>query len=304
MLAPGALATVGAIASLTFGSQALSQSTSVTAEGAVLKEISAEFAFTEGPSADAQGNVFFTDQPNDRIVRWDATTGALTDWLKPSGRSNGTFFDAHGNLLACADEKNELWSISPQKEVQRLLGQVKGKALNGPNDLWIRPDGTLYFTDPLYPRDYWERSADMQQDGQHVYFLAKGSSQPLQVTDDLEQPNGLIGTPDGKLLYVADIRGRKTYRYDIEKNGHLTNKQLFCSLGSDGMTLDDQGNVYLTGRGVSVYNPQGERIQHIAIPSGWTANVTFAGKDRNLLFITASRSVYTIEMKTRGAGPF
>ncbi|MEC7904776.1 MAG: SMP-30/gluconolactonase/LRE family protein, partial [Verrucomicrobiota bacterium] len=174
----------------------------------------------------------------------------------------------------------------------------------GPNDLWIRPDGALYFTDPLYPRDYWERSADMQQDGQHVYFLAKGSSQPVQVTDDLEQPNGLIGTPDGKLLYVADIRGRKTYRYDIEKNGHLTNKQLFCSLGSDGMTLDDQGNVYLTGRGVSVYNPQGERIQHIAIPSGWTANVTFGGKDRNLLFITASRSVYTIEMKTRGAGPF
>ena len=103
---------------------------------------------------------------------------------------------------------------------------------------------------------------------------------------------------------MADIRGRKTYRYDIEKNGHLTNKQLFCSLGSDGMTLDDQGNVYLTGRGVSVYNPQGERIQHIAIPSGWTANVTFGGKDRNLLFITASRSVYTIEMKTRGAGPF
>ena len=211
MLAPCALATVGAIASLTFGSQALSQSTSVTAEGAVLKEVSAEFAFTEGPSADAQGNVFFTDQPNDRIVRWDATTGALTDWLKPSGRSNGTFFDANGNLLACADEKNELWSISPQKEVQRLLGRVKGKALNGPNDLWIRPDGALYFTDPLYPRDYWERSADMQQDGQHVYFLAKGSSQPLQVTNDLEQPNGLIGTPDGKLLYVADIRGRKIH---------------------------------------------------------------------------------------------
>jgi len=103
MLAPCALATIGAIASLTYGTQAQSQSTSVTAEGAVLKEVSAEFAFTEGPSTDAQGNVFFTDQPNDRIVRWDATTGALTDWLKPSGRSNGTFFDAHGNLLACAD---------------------------------------------------------------------------------------------------------------------------------------------------------------------------------------------------------
>ena len=128
MLAPCALATIGAIASLTFGTQAQSQNKSVTAEGAVLKELSAEFAFTEGPSADAQGNVFFTDQPNDRIVRWDATTGALTDWLKPSGRSNGTFFDANGNL--------DFWP-APMKKTSSGPSPLKKRS----NDCWAKSKG-------------------------------------------------------------------------------------------------------------------------------------------------------------------
>lgn len=275
----------------------------VTAQGASLKLISDSFAFTEGPSADRQGNVFFTDQPNDRIVRWDAGSGVLSDWLKPSGRSNGTYFDHQGNLLTCADENNQLWSITPSGEITVLIKQVRDKQLNGPNDLWIRPDGGIYFTDPLYPRDYWERSPAMQQDGQHVYFLPKGSSKPIQVTQDLQQPNGLIGTPDGKKLYVADIRGRKTYVYQIQEDGQLKNAQLFCEMGSDGMTIDKEGNIYLTGRGVSVFNPAGEQIEHIPVPSGWTANVTFGGSQRNLLFITASQSVYTLEMRTRGVDP-
>ncbi len=276
----------------------------VTAPGAQLQQLGNGFKFTEGPSSDREGNVYFTDQPNDRIVRWDAKSGELTDWLKPAGRSNGTFFDADGQLVTCADGRNELWSIGPDKKARVLVLEYDSKALNGPNDLWIRPDGGLYFTDPLYKRPYWERDPSMQQDGQHVYYLPKGSNRPIRVADGLKQPNGIIGTPDGKKLYVADIRAGKTWSYKIHQDGKLSDKTLFCEMGSDGMTIDSEGNIYLTGRGVTVFNSLGEQIQSIPVPVGWAANVTFGGTDGRLLFITASKAVFGIRMRTRGVSPF
>ena len=273
----------------------------IIADGAELEKLAGEYAFTEGPATDSDGNVFFTDQPNDRIVRWDAKDGSVSDWLKPAGRSNGTYFDADGNLLACADGRNELWRISPEKEVTVLLKDHGGKLLNGPNDLWVRPDGALYFTDPLYRRNYWERDPAMQQAGQHVYFYKPGDAQAVPVATDLRQPNGLIGTPDGKTLYVADIGARKTYAYAVQPDGSLSDKRLFCELGSDGMTMDEQGNVYLTGRGVTVFDPAGEQIEQIEVPEGWTANVTFGGTDHRLLFITASKGIYGLKMRVKGA---
>jgi gluconolactonase len=140
----------------------------------------------------------------------------------------------------------------------------------------------------------------MQQDGQHVYFLATNRKDVKRVATDLRQPNGIIGTPDGKTLYVADIGARKTYAYEIQNDGSLTNKQLFCNLGSDGMTIDVEGNVYLTGRGVTVFDKSGQQIEQIPVPEGWTANVTFGGKDRDLLFITASKNVYGLKMRVQG----
>ncbi len=279
----------------------LAHGETLIAPGAELKQLGTGYAFTEGPATDAEGNVYFTDQPNNRIVRWDAEDGSLSDWLKPAGRSNGTYFDRHGNLLACADGKNELWKISPDKEVTVLLADYDGKLLNGPNDLWIRPDGGIYFTDPLYKRPYWERNPEMQQDGQHVYYLAPDAETPVRVATDLRQPNGVIGTPDGKKLYVADIGARKTYAYNIQKDGTLTDKTLLFEQGSDGMTIDEKGNIYLTGRGVTVVSPEGKLIERIPVPEGWTANVTFGGQDMDLLFVTASRSVYGVKMKVKGA---
>src|SRR5205814_6827125 len=125
---------------------------------------------------------------------------------------------------------------------------------------------------------------------------------PKRAADDLKQPNGIIGTPDGKTLYVADIGAKKTYRYTIKDDGSLADKQLFCEQGSDGMTLDNQGNVYLTGKGVTVYDKQGKKIHQIDINEPWTANVSFGGKDRDTLFITASKAVYTLKMTDKGAG--
>jgi gluconolactonase len=273
----------------------------IIADGAKVEVLAEGYSFTEGPAVDRDGNVFFTDQPNDRIVKWNAADGSVSDWMKPCGRSNGTYFDKDGNLIACADEKNALWSIAPDKKFTVLVKDFDGKLLNGPNDLWIRPDGAIYFTDPLYPRRYWKRDPKMQQDGQHVYFLAVDRKSVKRVAADLKQPNGIIGTPDGKTLYVADIGAGKTYAYDIQSDGSLTNKRLFCELGSDGMTLDSEGNVYLTGHGVTVFDKTGKQIEHIDVPESWTANITFGGKDRHLLFVTASKSVYGLKMRVGGA---
>ncbi len=272
----------------------------IIAPGAKLQKIAGDFSFTEGPSSDAEGNVFFTDQPNDRIVKW-SPDGTFSDWLKPAGRSNGTKFDHDGNLLTCADEKNELWSISPTKEVTVLVKSFDGKLLNGPNDVWVRPDGNIYFTDPLYARDYWKRSPERQQAGEYVYYLQRKTGHLTPVCTDLKQPNGIVGTPDGKTLYVADIGAGRTYSYQIQPDGTLTGKKLFCKLGSDGMTRDEEGNIYLTGHGVTVFDPSGRQIEHIDIQEQWTANITFGGKDHKTLFITASKSVYTIQMRVRGA---
>jgi gluconolactonase len=270
----------------------------ILAPGAKLELLSDGFKFTEGPAADRDGNVFFTDQPNDRIMKW-SVDGKLTTFMQPSGRANGLEFDAQGNLIACADEKDQLWLIDPSGKVTVLVENYNGKLLNGPNDVWVHPKGGYYFTDPFYRRDYWTHK-DKPQDGEHVYYLSADRKVFMRVTDDLKQPNGIIGTPDGKQLFVADIGAGKTYCYTIAPDFKLTDKKLFTEMGSDGMTLDEQGNVYLTGRGVTVFDRDGKKIDHIDVPKGWTANVTFGGKDRKTLFITAQDSFYAVKTKFRG----
>jgi gluconolactonase len=272
--------------------------TGIIAKGATPKLLSDAFSFTEGPAADAQGNVYFTDQPNDRIYKW-AIDGKLSLWREKTGRANGLYFDRKGHLLACSDADNEMWLFDADGNHRVLIADFDGKKLNGPNDLWIAPNGGIYFTDPLYARNYWTRDPNPQQDGQHVYYRAP-NGQLTRVADDLQQPNGIIGTPDGKRLYVADIRAGKTYSYDICKDGTLANKTLFAPSGSDGMTIDSKGNVYLTGKGVTVFNKKGEKIAHIPIDAQWTANVCFGGKDRKTLFITASKCLYSLKMNVKG----
>jgi gluconolactonase len=288
-----------------FVSMASAQSTNdasaVIAPGAKLEKLAGDFKFTEGPTADKDGNVFFTDQPNNRIMKW-SVDGKLSTFLEPAGRANGMFFDAQGNLIACADEKTELWSITPDGQHTVLAKEYEGKKLNAPNDVWVRADGSLFFTDPFYKREWWNYN-EPPQGTQQVYFLSADRKTLKRVTTDLAQPNGIIGTPDGKTLFVADIRASKTYSYDIQSDGSLTNKRLHCELGSDGMTLDTEGNLYLTGRGVMVFDKAGKKIAAIDVPERWTANVSFGGKDHKTLCITASTGLYAMQMKFRGANP-
>ena len=268
------------------------------ASGAKLEKLAGDFSFTEGPACDQEGNIFFTDQPNNRIMKW-STENKLSLFGENYGRANGMYFDRKGNLITCSDEKNELWSIAPSGKATVLIKDFEGKRLNGPNDLWIAPNGGIYLTDPFYKRPWWDHQT-MEQDGQHVYYLAPGASKLKKLITDFKQPNGIIGTPDGKHLYIADIGDNKTWRYSINEDGTLSDKKLFAGLGSDGMTIDNEGNIYLTGKGVTIFNPEGVLIENIPIEENWTANVCFGGKDRHLLFITASKSVYGIKMRTKG----
>ena len=299
--APFTAAVAIAFLSATLSAPAQSTSSGILAPGAKLEKLAGGFEFTEGATCDAAGNVFFTDQPSNRILKW-SVDGKLSTFKQPAGRANGMCFDANGNLLACADEKNELWSIATNGNVTVLLNQYHGKLLNGPNDVSPQPDGSLYFTDPYYQRKWWSHTSP-PQGTQQVYYLSADRKTLKRVTDDLIQPNGIVSTPDGKTLFVADLGARKTYCYEIEPDGSLTNKTFRAPMGSDGMTLDMDGNLYLTGGGVFVFDPHGKQIEHIAVPEPWVGNICFGGKDRQTLFIAASKGFYSIHTKTKGANP-
>ena len=270
---------------------------SVIKKGAWLQRISNQFSFAEGPTCDKAGNIYFTDQPNDKIWLYD-TCGKLIEFMLKTGHSNGLYVDKNKNLIACADEKNELWSISPNKKINLLLTGFEGHRFNGPNDVWIDKKGGIYFTDPYYQRDYWKTNPTIN--GQKTYYLAKGSKRAVIVEHTLIKPNGIAGTADGKYLYIADIEANKTYRFNIQKNGTLANKKLGVAKGSDGLKLDNQGNLYLCGNGISIFNNKGKKIGYIPVPSEWVGNACFGGKDKNILFITASESIYTLRMNVKG----
>jgi gluconolactonase len=297
--------------------------------------------FTEGPATAPNGDVYFVEQNSNKIMRWDVAAKQLSVFMHPAGYANGMQFDSKGNLIACADERNELWSISltktetvpypaalnpefgekPTAEKITLPahtvimdGLYNGKRLGGPNDLWIRPDGGIYFTDPYYARRWWAPGRQQEQELKTVYYLSPDYKKLTRVLADFNStkgvpgtPNGIIGTPDGKTLYVADISGGETWSFDVQPDGSLTNKKLVCPFGSDGMTLDNQGNLYLSANarpsGVTVVSTKtGEQIGFIPVPEG-PANMCFGGKDRSTLYITARTGFYSIPTNVKGASP-
>ncbi|MBM4093127.1 MAG: SMP-30/gluconolactonase/LRE family protein [Planctomycetes bacterium] len=260
-----------------------------------VRKLAGGFAFTEGPARDKDGNATFSDIPNNRVHKWDVKSGQLTTVRENSGGANGLFFDQQGNLVACEGTSRQVTSTSPDGKTTVLADTYQGKKLNSPNDLWIDPRGGIYFTDPRYGRP----EDPLEQDGFHVYYISPDRKSVVRVVSDLVKPNGVIGTSDGKSLYVADPGANKTYVYRIQPDGSLTDRKLFCESGSDGMTLDEQGNVYLTAKSVLVYSPSGEMIATIKVPES-PANVCFGGPDRKTLFITARTGFYSLDMQVKG----
>lgn len=302
----------------------------LAADNKRLDTIQKGFSFTEGPAVDKQGNVFFTDQPNDKIYRWDAATGNTSLFLEGTGRSNGMAFDKDGNIIACADMYGELWKIFPDGSHEVLVDNYNGKLLNGPNDVWINPvTGGIYITDPIFPRPYWEATdprktgnptwephhSEQAETGKggHVYYLAPGSHTLVRVTtmegwDADTWPNGVVGTPDGKKLYVNkwyyDDKGG-TWEFDINPDGTLSNMTEFSEWGGDGMSMDELGNIYISnGKGITVLDSKGDNIMTIPLGGSGTNNV-FAGKNEKTLFITGPVDRVTkIQMNVRGVEKF
>jgi gluconolactonase len=260
------------------------------------------FKFTEGPAADAEGNVYFSDIPNERIHKIDSA-GKLSIFREPSNRTNGTMFNAAGELVCCEMAGRVTAVARDGKTVRVLADNYQGKQFNAPNDLVIDRAGGVYFTDP-----HFGAPEPLPQGVTAVYYIAT-DGKVSRLIDDLKAPNGVILSPDEKTLYVVPSMQEEMMAYPVEGHGKLGKGRVFCQLkqpegkqgtGGDGLTIDTKGNLYITsGLGLQVFDPHGKALGIIAFPEQ-PANVTFGGKDRKTLYVTARTSVYTAPMEAVG----
>jgi gluconolactonase len=262
-----------------------------------MEKLAGNFGFTEGPAVAANGAIYFTDIPNNLILKW-TLENQLDTFRINSGGANGLFFDKDENLFACEGEKGQVSSTSPDGIYRVLASTFDGERFNQPNDLWPDGKGGVYFTDPKYAAN----DPYLPQNGMHVYYILPGNESVLRVCDDYLRPNGILGSLDGKTLYITDNKAGKTYSYGIKEDGSLTNKSLFVPYGCDGMTMDTAGNIYITTNGknaIDIFSVSGELLESIEVPEK-PSNLCFGGEERNELYITASSSLYRIKLKTTG----
>jgi gluconolactonase len=269
------------------------QNRPLVASGATVERLASGFGFLEGPTADINGNLYFSDIQNERIHRW--TPGnSISTFREATGRANGLRFTPDGQLLICEMGNRRVTAIDANGQVSILADKLEGRRFNSPNDLWVDPKGGIYFSDPRYGAD-----DDTEMEGDHVYYISPDRTKIRSVADDLVRPNGIVGTTDGSRLYVADHGAGRTYVYAPTDDGALNDKSLFASQGADGMTLDEMGNVYLTGQDITVYDPNGVQIASNAVPET-PANLAFGGATGTTLFLTARTSLYAVEMIVTG----
>ncbi|MDF1702596.1 MAG: SMP-30/gluconolactonase/LRE family protein [Planctomycetota bacterium] len=275
----------------------------VCAKDAVFERVATGFRFTEGPAADAEGHVFFSDIPNERIHRFDITTGKTTVFREQSGRANGLMFDTAGALVACEGGRRQVVRIQGETATV-LASHWKSKRLNSPNDLALDAHGGVWFTDPRYGR----RQDDREIDVEAVYYRdAQGGVTQMRASPLLVKPNGILLARDGRTLYVAASRGKKVLAYAVTRPGVLAAPRVFATMdleargGPDGMCLDARGNVYAAGQNhIWVWAPDGKPIAKLPVPEG-PANCTFGGPARRTLYVTARTSLYRMPMLVVGA---
>jgi len=274
-------------------STVLGQHEGPIAPGATVERLATGYTFLEGPTADTYGNVYFTDIPTERIFRWTPADG-IALYRENTNQANGLSFDLDGRLIICEMKTRRIAVIGLDGNEASIADRYGERRFNSPNDLWVDQSGGVYFTDPRYGA-----TDDIELDGNHVYYITPVTNNIVQVTTNLVRPNGLVGTTDGRRLYVADHGGGQTFVYDVQSDGRLDNQRVFVQQGADGITLDSKGNLYLTGDDVTIYNPSGIPIGSIAIPEP-PANLAFGGIEGTTLFITARTSLYAIKMMVKG----
>lgn len=259
--------------------------------------------FTEGPAWDGKGLLYFTDIPADKIHKTDGKT--LETFAEPSGHCNGLMFDAAGTLYACSMD-GALVSFDPQSGEKTVLADKHGdKRFNAPNDLVIDQTGGIYFTDPRF-----RAPSPLPQGEEAVYYrAADGKVTRLKTGLDKKAPNGVILSPDEKTLYVVPSLQDEMMAYPVSEPGVIGEGKVFCKLkqpegmndtGGDGLTVDTNGNVYITSQlGVQVFSPDGKLLGVIALPEQ-PANVTFGGPEGKTLYATARKGVYAVPMEAKG----
>ena len=263
------------------------------------------FKFTEGPSWDTKGQLYFSDIPNSAIHEV-SNDGSVNTFTSDSKHTNGTLVDAGGRLLACQMDGQVVAYDTASKKVTVLANSFESKRFNAPNDLIIDREGGIYFTDPLF------RAPDpLPQGVQAVYYISK-SGKVERVTDHIAAPNGIALSPNGKQLYVAPSHQSEMLVYDVLEPGKLANGRTLCTLtqpegksdtGGDGMVVDVQGNLYITTHlGVEIFSAKGAKLGLVQFPEQ-PANVTFAGKDRKTMYVTARTGLYRVEMPIAGLAP-
>jgi gluconolactonase len=282
-------------------------------EDAELERLGTGFTFTEGPLWNPDGFLLFSDMPGDVRRRWDAENG-VTEVANPSNKGNGMTFDLDGKLIVCEHVTSSVVRMDPDgtgsgREV--LASHYGDRELNAPNDVVVKRDGAIYFSDPTYgrmPGFGIERDQDL--DFQGVYRIPPGGGDTQLLADDFGQPNGLCFSTDESLLYVNDTEKAHIRVFDVQDDGTIVNSRVLADgIGTasleigdlvDGMKLDERGNIWVTGPGgVLAFNPEGEHIGTVEVPEP-VGNLNWGGPNWNWLFIPATSSVYRIECKVSG----
>ena len=283
---------------------------SLVAEGSKVTKLAGGMKFTEGPVwLPQEEKLVFSDIPNSKLMQW-SEAGGLSAY-RESEQANGNILDLQGRIVSCQHKARNVIRIEDDGSTTVLADRFNGKRFNSPNDVAIRSDGTLWFTDPP-----WGLTGPNEIPGHWVYKLDPANGKIEAVLKNLAMPNGIVFSPDESRLYIADTGGHKRHPdpafhalpasiqcYEIESKGTLGRKLFQIDSGSDGMAVDVKGNLYATHAGkVHIYDADGQELEQIDVPEG-PANVCFGGDDYKTLFITARTSLYSVRVKVAGARP-
>jgi gluconolactonase len=273
--------------------------------------------WAEGPAYFPAGRyLIWSDIPNDRMLRYDETSGAVSVFRNPSGYSNGNTVDRQGRLISCEHGHRRVSRTEHDGTITVIASHYQGKRLNSPNDVVVQSDGTIWFTDPAYgiDSDYEGHKDESEIGACHVYRVDPHSGEIKIVADDFVRPNGIAFSPDERRLYVADTGAthvkdgpRHIRVFDVSDDGRLSGGKVFATLTAglfDGMRLDEAGRIWTSaGDGVHCYDPDGTLLGKILVPEA-VANVVFGGVKRNRLYICATTSLYAIMLPLNGAKTF
>ena len=281
---------------------------------AAVERVAHGFRWSEGPVWFGDGRyLLWSDIPNNRIMKWEEETGAVSIFRRPSNFANGNTRDRQGRLVTCEHGGRRVTRTEYDGTISVIADALEGKALNSPNDVVVKSDGSIWFTDPPFGLlGYYEGYLARQELPMNVYRVDGQSGEMTIVEGDVARPNGLCFSPDESTLYLVEsgTTPRNVYSYDVVGGRKLSNKRKFIDVGPgtpDGMRCDMDGNLWMgwgMGNaaldGVNIFNPDGKLIGRINLPER-CANLCFGGTYRNRLFMAASRSVYALFVNTQGA---